>query len=90
MSAYPYPYPLVPLPATPGGSLDPCPSLLSLCVADEKQDTEHHFSGDDLWQLFLFKEHILCETHDTFKCKWCRDRKQIIKALALLYGDASM
>ena len=63
---------------------------LSSCMADEKQRTEHHFSGDDLWQLFLFKEHMLCETHDTFKCKRCRDGKQIIKVPALLYGDASM
>ena len=64
-------------------------ALLS-CMVDEKQDTEHHFSGDKLQQLFLFKEHMLSKTHDTFKCKRCRDGKQIIKALALLYGDASM
>ena len=63
---------------------------LSSCVVDEKQDMERHFSGDDLRQLFLFKEHMLSETHDTFKCKRCRDRKQIIKAPELLYGDASM
>ena len=46
--------------------------------------------GDDLQQLFLFKEHMLSETHDTFKCKRCRDGKQIINAPVLLYGDASM
>ena len=63
---------------------------LSSCMVDEKQDTERHFSGDDLWQLFLFKEHMLSETHNTFKCKRCRDGKQIIKVPALLYGDASM
>lgn len=29
------------------------------------------------------------ETHDTFKCKRCRDGKQILKAAAMLYGDTS-
>ena len=62
---------------------------LSSCVVDDKQDTERHFSGDELRQLFLFKEHTLSETHDTFKCKRCRDGKQVVKAPALLYGDAS-
>ncbi|KAH8833687.1 DNA repair protein, SNF2 family [Flagelloscypha sp. PMI_526] len=62
---------------------------LSSSVVDEKEDVERHFSGDDLRQLFLFKENTLCETHDTFKCKRCKDGKQVIKAPALLYGDAS-
>ncbi|KAL0063734.1 DNA-dependent ATPase protein rad54 [Marasmius tenuissimus] len=62
---------------------------LSSCVVDEKEDTERHFSIDALRQLFLFNEKTLCETHETFKCKRCRDGKQIIKAPALLYGDAS-
>lgn len=62
---------------------------LSSCVVDDKQDTERHFSGDDLRQLFLFKEHTLSETHETFKCKRCKDGKQVVKAPALLYGDAS-
>lgn len=62
---------------------------LSSCVVDEKQDTERHFSGDELRQLFLFKEHTLSETHETFKCKRCKDGKQTVKAPALLYGDAS-
>jgi DNA repair and recombination RAD54-like protein len=62
---------------------------LSSAVVDEKEDTERHFSVDALRQLFLFKENTLCETHDTFKCKRCKDGKQVIKASALLYGDAS-
>ncbi|KAG8992209.1 DNA-dependent ATPase protein rad54 [Tulasnella sp. JGI-2019a] len=62
---------------------------LSSCVVDEKEDTERHFSVDNLRQLFLFKEGTLCETHETYKCKRCRDGKQFIKAPALLYGDAS-
>ncbi|KAF9265480.1 hypothetical protein L218DRAFT_957061 [Marasmius fiardii PR-910] len=62
---------------------------LSSCVVDEKEDTERHFSLDALRQLFLFNEHTLCETHETFKCKRCRDGKQMFKASALLYGDAS-
>jgi DNA repair and recombination protein RAD54 and RAD54-like protein len=62
---------------------------LSSAVVDEKEDTERHFSVDALRQLFLFKENTLCETHDTFKCKRCKDGKQVIKAPALLYGDAS-
>lgn len=62
---------------------------LSSAVVDEKEDTERHFSIDALRQLFLFKENTLCETHDTFKCKRCRDGRQFIKSPALLYGDAS-
>ena len=62
---------------------------LSSAVVDEKEDAERHFSIDMLRQLFTFKEDTLCETHDTFKCKRCRDGKQIIKSQALLYGDAS-
>ncbi|KAF8636674.1 hypothetical protein AX17_003480 [Amanita inopinata Kibby_2008] len=62
---------------------------LSSAVVDEKEDTERHFSLDALRQLFLFNESTLCETHETFKCKRCRNGRQIMKAQALLYGDAS-
>jgi len=62
---------------------------LSSAVVDEKEDTERHFSVDALRQLFLFNEKTLCETHETFKCKRCQNGKQVIKAPALLYGDAS-
>ncbi|KZV69024.1 SNF2 family domain-containing protein [Peniophora sp. CONT] len=62
---------------------------LSSAVVDEKEDTERHFSIDALRQLFLFNEKTLCETHETFKCKRCKNGKQIIKSPALLYGDAS-
>lgn len=62
---------------------------LSSAVVDENENTERHFSIDALRQLFLFNENTLCETHETFKCKRCKDGKQIIKAPALLYGDAS-
>ncbi|KZS91127.1 DNA repair protein, SNF2 family [Sistotremastrum niveocremeum HHB9708] len=62
---------------------------LSSAVVDEKEDTERHFSIDALRQLFQFKEGILCETHDTYKCKRCKDGRQMVKSPALLYGDAS-
>jgi DNA repair and recombination protein RAD54 and RAD54-like protein len=62
---------------------------LSSSVVDEKEDVERHFSLDELRKLFEFKEDILCETHDTFKCKRCKGGRQVEKAQALLYGDAS-
>ena len=62
---------------------------LSSAVVDEKEDTERHFSIDALRQLFQFNQNTLCETHDTFKCKRCKNGKQTIKSSALLYGDAS-
>jgi hypothetical protein len=62
---------------------------LSSAVVDEKEDIERHFSVDALRKLFLFNEGTLCETHETFKCKRCKDGKQILKAPAMLYGDAS-
>ena len=31
----------------------------------------------------------LCDTHDTFKCKRCRNNEQFVKAPAYLYGDTS-
>ncbi|KAG5342819.1 hypothetical protein C0989_008769 [Termitomyces sp. Mn162] len=62
---------------------------LSSAVVDEKEDAERHFSLDALRQLFNFNERTLCETHETFKCKRCRDGKQVTKSPALLYGDAS-
>ncbi|KAJ3869935.1 DNA repair protein, SNF2 family [Lentinula novae-zelandiae] len=62
---------------------------LSSAVVDEKEDTERHFTLDALRQLFLFNEKTLCETHETFKCKRCKNGRQMIKSPALLYGDAS-
>lgn len=62
---------------------------LSSAVVDEKEDAERHFSLDALRKLFLFNEKTLCETHQTFKCKRCKDGRQMVKAPALLYGDAS-
>ncbi|KAG6868238.1 hypothetical protein C0993_005938 [Termitomyces sp. T159_Od127] len=62
---------------------------LSSAVVDEKEDTERHFSLDALRQLFNFNEKTLCETHETFKCKRCKDGRQVVKSPALLYGDAS-
>ncbi|RDB21268.1 DNA repair protein rhp54 [Hypsizygus marmoreus] len=62
---------------------------LSSAVVDEKEDAERHFSIDALRQLFLFNENTLCETHETFKCKRCKNGKQMMKSPALLYGDAS-
>ena len=62
---------------------------LSSAVVDEREDTERHFSVDALRQLFQFNQNTLCETHDTFKCKRCKNGRQTIKSSALLYGDAS-
>jgi DNA repair and recombination RAD54-like protein len=62
---------------------------LSACVVDAAEDTERHFSVDSLRQLFKFNEKTVCDTHDTFKCKRCREGKQLVKAPALLYGDTS-
>ena len=56
---------------------------------DEKEDVERHFSIDTLRQLFQFREDTLCDTHDTFKCKRCKDGRQVVKAPVLLYGDVS-
>ena len=52
---------------------------LSSCVVDEEQDVERHFSLESLRDLFQLKENTLCDTHDTFKCKRCKDGRQIIK-----------
>lgn len=62
---------------------------LSSCVVDEAQNLERHFSLDNLRQLFELNLDTLCDTHDTFKCKRCKNDKQFIKAPALLYGDTS-
>ncbi|KIY72032.1 hypothetical protein CYLTODRAFT_434892 [Cylindrobasidium torrendii FP15055 ss-10] len=62
---------------------------LSSAVVDEREDTERHFSLESLRQLFQFNETTLCDTHDTFKCKRCKNGRQTVKAPALLYGDAS-
>ncbi|WWD18483.1 hypothetical protein CI109_102935 [Kwoniella shandongensis] len=62
---------------------------LSACVVDEAEDTARHFTQDDLRQLFKFNPQSACDTHDTYKCKRCKDGKQFVKAPAQLYGDAS-
>lgn len=62
---------------------------LSACVVDAAEDAERHFSLDNLRQLFKFHEHTECDTHDTYKCKRCKNGKQAVKAPAQLYGDAS-
>lgn len=62
---------------------------LSSCVVDENQDVDRLFSIDNLRQLFTFQDETVCDTHDTFKCKRCRDGRQFIKAPAMLYGDAN-
>ncbi|KAF7305012.1 SNF2 family domain-containing protein [Mycena kentingensis (nom. inval.)] len=62
---------------------------LSSAVVDEMEDAERHFSVDALRKLFEFHEDTLCSTHETFKCKRCKNGKQVLKAPAMLYGDAS-
>jgi hypothetical protein len=55
----------------------------------QAEDVERHFSLNDLRTLFKYNDNTTCETHETFKCKRCRDGKQIVKAPAFLYGDTS-
>lgn len=62
---------------------------LSSCVVDENEDVERLFSFDNLRQLFSYNNQTLCDTHDTFKCKRCKDDHQVVKAPAMLYGDAT-
>lgn len=62
---------------------------LSSCVVDEDLDAERHFSGEDLRALFEYKGDTICDTHDTYKCKRCRDGKQVEPSKAMLYGDTS-
>ncbi|KAJ3353955.1 hypothetical protein HDU91_005831 [Kappamyces sp. JEL0680] len=52
---------------------------LSSCVVDAEVDAERHFTAEGLKKLFEFNEETLCDTHDTFKCKRCKDGKQIIR-----------
>ncbi|KWU43070.1 hypothetical protein RHOSPDRAFT_35330 [Rhodotorula sp. JG-1b] len=61
---------------------------LSSVVVDSKEDMERYFSGNDLRQLFSLNPSP-CETHDLFKCKRCKDGRQVLKAPAMLYGDTS-
>lgn len=62
---------------------------LSSCVVDSAEDVERHFSGEDLRKLFEFCPDTDSDTHDTFKCKRCKDGHQVVRAPALLYGDTS-
>ncbi|KAF1820664.1 DNA repair protein, SNF2 family [Dissoconium aciculare CBS 342.82] len=62
---------------------------LSSCVVDSAEDVERHFSLDSLRELFQYRPGTTSDTHDTFKCKRCRDGKQHLKAPAMLYGDTS-
>lgn len=62
---------------------------LSSCVVDSAEDVERHFSGDDLKQLFEYRQQTYSDTHDTFKCKRCKEGRQVIRAPAILYGDTS-
>ncbi|CDR47340.1 CYFA0S31e00562g1_1 [Cyberlindnera fabianii] len=64
---------------------------LSSCVVDEKEDVERLFSTDNLRQLFEFNKTTICDTHETFHCKRCRetDGKQLTRANVMLYGDAT-
>lgn len=60
---------------------------LSSCVVDEKEDVERLFSIDMLKELFRYHDTTVCDTHDTFKCKRCKQNGQFIKSQAMLYGD---
>ncbi|ODQ79470.1 hypothetical protein BABINDRAFT_8400 [Babjeviella inositovora NRRL Y-12698] len=62
---------------------------LSSCVVDEAEDVDRHFTADGLKKLFEFSPEAICDTHDTYKCKRCRNGSQFIKSPAMLYGDAT-
>ncbi|KAM3413664.1 hypothetical protein BST61_g10357 [Cercospora zeina] len=62
---------------------------LSSCVVDSAEDVERHFSLISLRELFQYRPGTTSDTHDTFKCKRCKDGRQYIKAPAMLYGDTS-
>lgn len=62
---------------------------LSSCVVDSNEDAERHFSLDSLKELFQYRDNTTSDTHDTFKCKRCKEGRQFIKAPAMLYGDTS-
>lgn len=63
---------------------------LSSCVVDSAEDVERHFTLDSLRELFQYRDCTRSDTHDTFKCKRCReDGRQTVKARAMLYGDTS-
>lgn len=62
---------------------------LSSCVVDSAEDVERHFSLDSLRELFQYRPCTTSDSHDTFKCKRCKDGRQFIKAAAMLYGDTS-
>ncbi|KAF1985361.1 DNA repair protein, SNF2 family [Aulographum hederae CBS 113979] len=62
---------------------------LSSCVVDSAEDVERHFSLDSLRELFQFRSNTTSDTHDTFKCKRCKDGRQHMKSPAMLYGDTS-
>lgn len=62
---------------------------LSSCVVDGGEDVERHFGLDALKQLFEFRPGTNSDTHDTFKCKRCKDGRQVVKAPAMLYGDTN-
>lgn len=62
---------------------------LSSCVVDSAEDVERHFSLDSLRELFQYSPGTTSDTHDTFKCKRCKDGRQVVKAPAMLYGDTS-
>ncbi|XP_019856085.1 PREDICTED: DNA repair and recombination protein RAD54-like isoform X1 [Amphimedon queenslandica] len=50
---------------------------LSSCVVDKEEDTERHFSLDDLKQLFKLNKDTPSDTHDKLNCKRCLFNKQI-------------
>jgi len=62
---------------------------LSSCIIDGQEDADRHFSRDDLRALFEFKQDTQCDTHDTYKCKRCKNGRQNVKAPAMLYGDTA-
>lgn len=62
---------------------------LSSCVVDSAEDVERHFSLDSLRELFQYHPGTASDTHDTFKCKRCKEGRQVAKAPAMLYGDTS-
>ncbi|XP_055387996.1 DNA repair and recombination protein RAD54-like [Condylostylus longicornis] len=50
---------------------------LSSTIVDNNENSEKHFSRDDLKDLFKYEDSTISDTHDKFKCKRCVNGIQI-------------
>ncbi|CAD7086283.1 unnamed protein product [Hermetia illucens] len=50
---------------------------LSSKIVDNNEDSERHFTRDDLKYLFRLEENTMSDTHDKLKCKRCINNLQV-------------